>query len=122
MKILYVDMDNVLVDFQSAFKHFDPKIIEEALAINKADEIDGLFSKMEPMPYAIESITFLAKHFDTYILSTAPWKNPSAWIDKLKWVQKYLPEVGHKRLIITHHKNLNKGDYIIDDRLRHGVD
>lgn len=26
------------------------------------------------------------------------------------------------RLIISHHKNLNKGDYIIDDRDKRGVD
>ncbi len=28
----------------------------------------------------------------------------------------------YKRLILTHHKNLNKGDYIIDDRTANGVD
>lgn len=120
-KILYVDMDNVLVDFQSAFPHFDQKLIQDALDINKVDEIDGLFGKMTPMPDAIESVTFLAQHFDTYLLSTAPWKNPSAWIDKVRWVHQYLPEVMHKRLIITHHKNLNRGDYLIDDRDKNGV-
>lgn len=88
-KILYVDMDNVLVDFQSAF----PKVGEETVIRlgDKIDEYDGLFSMMEPMPGAIEAFNFLSKHFDTCILSTAPWKNPSAWKDKLLWVQKYLP-------------------------------
>ena len=28
--------------------------------------------------------------YDVYILSSAPWKNPSAWSDKLEWVKKYL--------------------------------
>jgi hypothetical protein len=28
----------------------------------------------------------------------------------------------YKRLILTHHKNLNKGDFIIDDRIHRGVD
>lgn len=120
MKILYVDMDNVLVDFRSALPHLDEATKEKYK--EDIDDVDGLFSLMTPMPFAIESITFLVQHFDTYILSTAPWKNPSAWSDKLLWIQEYLPEIGYKRLILTHHKNLNQGDYLIDDRLRHGVD
>ena len=35
--------------------------------------------------------------------------------DKVKWVQKYIPN-GYKRLILSHNKNLNIGDYLIDDR------
>ncbi|MDR2556874.1 MAG: hypothetical protein LBC49_04090, partial [Bacteroidales bacterium] len=27
----------------------------------------------------------------------------------------------YKRLIISHHKNLNRGDYLIDDRTRNGA-
>lgn len=69
---------------------------------------------------AIESFNKLSKIYDTYILSTAPWNNPTAWRDKLEWVKKYLSDVAHKRLIITHHKNLNKGDYLIDDRIKNG--
>lgn len=42
--------------------------------------------------------------------------------DKRKWVGKYLSEAGKKRLIITHNKGLNKGDYLIDDRLAKGVE
>jgi 5'(3')-deoxyribonucleotidase len=37
-------------------------------------------------------------------------------------VGKHLPGVADRRLIITHHKNLNKGDYLIDDRLAKGSD
>lgn len=29
---------------------------------------------------------------------------------------------GYKRLILTHHKDLNRGDFLIDDRTRHGAD
>jgi 5'(3')-deoxyribonucleotidase len=59
--------------------------------------------------------------FDTYILSTAPWNNPSAWSDKLEWVKKYLGGVALKRLILSHHKNLLSGDFIVDDRDKRGV-
>jgi 5'-nucleotidase len=33
-----------------------------------------------------------------------------------------LGEVAYKRLILSHHKHLNKGDYIIDDRTKNGVE
>ena len=120
MKILYIDMDNVLVDFRSAFPKVDPKLLEKYK--EDKDEIPGIFSLMDPMHGAIESVTFLAEHFDIYILSTAPWDNPSAWHDKLLWIKKHLPEIAYKKLILSHHKNLNKGDYIIDDRTKRGVD
>jgi 5'(3')-deoxyribonucleotidase len=77
---------------------------------------------MEPIPGAIDAFNTLSKHFDTYILSTAPWKNPSAWSDKVIWVQQYLGESAHKRLILSHHKNLNDGHFLVDDRLKNGVD
>jgi 5'(3')-deoxyribonucleotidase len=52
---------------------------------------------------------------------TAPWNNPSAWSDKLEWVQKYLGDVAEKRLILTHHKYLVQGDVLIDDRRKRGA-
>jgi 5'(3')-deoxyribonucleotidase len=59
--------------------------------------------------------------YDVYILSTAPWDNPSAWTDKLLWVKNHLGNRARKRLILSHHKNLNKGHYLIDDRLKNGA-
>ncbi|MCZ6149516.1 hypothetical protein O6B96_00415 [Campylobacter ureolyticus] len=119
MKILYIDMDNVLVDFTSALKFVDEKTKE--IYKSRLDEIPGIFSLMKPMPNAIKSYEILSKKFDTYILSTAPWHNSSAWGDKLEWVQKYLGNLAYKRLILTHHKNLNLGDYLVDDRLKNGA-
>jgi len=119
-KILYIDMDNVLVDFESAVARLDEKTRKKYEG--KLDEIPGIFSKMEPMEGAVESFKKLSKHFDTYILSTSPWENPSAWSDKLLWVKKYLGSHAYKRLILTHHKNLNSGNYLIDDRTKNGVD
>ncbi len=119
-KIVYVDMDNVLVDFQSAFPKLSKKVLEEYK--NDEDDIPGIFALMEPMPCAIESFIELTRHFETYVLSTAPWNNSSAWSDKLLWIKKYLGEHALKRLILTHHKNLNTGDYLIDDRTARGAD
>ena len=118
-KIVYVDMDNVLVDFPSAFDKVDPRVFA---AYKHKDDIPHIFSLMEPVNGAVEAFTYLSKHFDTYILSTAPWDNPSAWSDKVEWVKKHLGEVAHKRLILSHHKNLNNGDFLIDDRPNNGAD
>jgi 5'(3')-deoxyribonucleotidase len=87
----------------------------------KEDEIPGLFGSMLPIPGAIEAVHRLNEYYDCYILSTAPWKNPSAWSDKVLWVTKYLDDVFHKRIVITHCKHLCKGDILIDDRGKNGT-
>ena len=118
-KILYIDMDNVLVDFPSGVSKLSQEVINEYES--NLDEVPNIFSLMEPLEGAIDSFKILSQRYDTYILSTAPWKNSSAWSDKVKWVQKYLGESAYKRLILTHHKNLNHGDYLIDDRTKNGA-
>ena len=117
-KVLYIDMDNVLVNFASAFPKIDKDVFDQ---YDDKDDIPGLFALMDPMDGAIDAFKVLSDKYDVYILSTAPWDNPSAWSDKLEWVKKYLGDVAYKRLILTHHKNLNRGDYLIDDRLARGV-
>jgi 5'(3')-deoxyribonucleotidase len=123
-KILYVDMDNVLVDFKSGIDQLDEATKKEYG--DDLDDVPGIFSLMKPMTGAIEAVKELAKGYDIYILSTAPWKNPTAWSDKLLWIKKYFGDnaesIFHKRLIISHHKNLNHGDFLIDDRTKHGVE
>ena len=114
---IFIDMDNVLVDFRSALrKRGLPEDHKDA------DDLEGLFAEMDPMPGALEAYRSLVdKGHDVFILSTAPWKNPSAWSDKLKWVKHYLSDVAEKRLILTHHKYLVQGDVLIDDRRKRGA-
>ena len=118
-KIVYVDMDGVLVDFLSA----QPRVPDDVWVryLGHEDDIPGIFALMDPMPHAIESYRELAGLFDTYILSTAPWANPSAWSDKLLWVRRHLDDVAHKRLILSHHKDLARGDFLIDDSEKNGA-
>ena len=112
-------MDGVLVDFQSGID----SLTEEQRESFKdgLDDVPGIFSKMKPVEGAIEAYEELTRHFDVYILSTAPWNNPSAWTDKLLWVKKYLGDLAHKRLILSHNKHLNDGDFLIDDRTANGA-
>ena len=122
-KILYIDMDGVICDFESAF----PKLDAGVLAQYRGDEdkIPGLFALMDPIPGAIEAVTELTGLFDTYVLSTVPWGNTSGASQKIEWIQRHF---GHekgtplwKRVILTHNKHLNHGDFLIDDRPRNGA-
>lgn len=119
-KILYVDMDNVLVNFETGINKLDSEL--KIQYKENLDDAPGIFGLMDPVENAIDSYNLLAKNFDTYILSTSPWDNPSAWHDKVVWVKKHLGNVAHKRLILSHNKHLNYGDFLIDDRLKNGAD
>ena len=118
-QIVFVDMDNVLVNFQSGIDRISEEDREKYK--DDLDEVPGIFSLMDPYEGAIEGYTWLCENFDTYILSTAPWENPSAWTDKLLWVKKYLPEAAYKRLILSHNKHLLNGHFLIDDRTANGA-
>ena len=112
-------MDNVLVNFQSGIDALNDE--EKEAFKDDLDDVPGIFSKMKPVDGAIDAYKKLSKYFDVYILSTAPWNNPSAWTDKLLWIQKYLGDLAYKRLILSHNKNLNVGDFLIDDRTANGA-
>ncbi|MBB6463854.1 5' nucleotidase, NT5C type [Flammeovirga kamogawensis] len=99
-QILYIDMDGVTVDYKPS----------------ESKNEDGFFLDMPPINNAVASIKKLSKVFDIYFLSTAPWSNPNAWKEKRLWIEKHFGNDFKKRLILTHHKHLNKGDFLIDDR------
>tara|TARA_B100000809_G_scaffold232240_1_gene247964 strand:- start:822 stop:1085 length:264 start_codon:yes stop_codon:yes gene_type:complete len=63
----------------------------------------------------------LSELFDTYILSASPWDNDTAPKDKLNLVKNYLASNAYKRLILSHHKTLNMGDYLIDHGTKNGA-
>lgn len=120
-KKLYFDMDGVLVNFQSGIDKLSDEVKKEYEG--RLDEVPGIFALMEPVEGAIEAVHKLQEYYDVYILSTAPWKNHSAWADKVAWVTKYLDDVFHKRMVVTHCKNLlsGNGDYLIDDGEKNGA-
>ena len=119
-KIVYFDMDNTLVNFQSGIdqipievqKHYEGQL----------DNVPGIFAKMKPIDEMVELFNKMVEdeRYDVYILSTSPWDNPTAASEKVAWVKKYLPKA-YKNVILSHHKHLNVGDYLIDDRTANGA-
>ncbi len=94
-KTLSIDLDNVLVDFPSAFPILDLSILEKYQG--NEDEIPGIIALMDPLPGAVDAYLELREIFKTNILSTASWENPSAWSDKLEWVKKTPRKTGLQR-------------------------
>lgn len=123
-KILYIDLDNTMVDFGHRIEGLDPVVVDKYRG--RMDEAPGIFALMRSMPGAIEAFIELSTLFDTYLLSTAPWRNPSGWQHKIEWVHEHLgsdeDSPAYKRLILTHHKDLNRGDFLVDDRPNNGAE
>ncbi len=112
-KIIYIDLDNTLADYVGMANEMN-------IALEEAKHTEGFFRRLKPMPYAIESYNKLTEHFEVYILSTVPWSNPHALLEKMEWVKEFLPDA-YKNVIFSHHKNLNMGDYLIDDSEKNGA-
>tara|TARA_Y100001958_G_scaffold139373_1_gene113197 strand:- start:2369 stop:2824 length:456 start_codon:yes stop_codon:yes gene_type:complete len=123
-KIVYVDMDNTIVDFKSGIKRLSKRDIKEYNG--REDEHPYIFTLMDPIKDSIESVMELNKKYDLYVLSTAPWLNSNAWKQKRDWIGKYFGEgkdnLFYKKVILSHNKNLNTGDYLIDDRPHNGAE
>ncbi|MBQ0061103.1 MAG: esterase [Bacteroidales bacterium] len=118
--IVYIDLDDCLTDFKNGWR----KLTEEERTQYEGHlyDVPGFFARLDPMSSAVKAFRWLAEHYDTYILSSAPYSNPTAWSDKLLWVEKYLGVPAYRKLILSHHKNLNYGDYLIDDRKVNGAE
>jgi len=120
---LYLDMDNVLVDTLPVLNAY----AEEHPKAGKPDRVAGIFSGLPIMSGVLAGIDALKPYYDLHILSTAPWFNPSAWQDKIVWLEHHFGEGDdnpfYKKVIMAHDKGLvhNGGGILVDDRPYHGA-
>ena len=122
-KIIYFDMDGVLVDLAAKIAEYPAEVVAKFEKDDMVDQMPALFLDPPPIKGAVDAFNKFVNSdkYDVYILSTAPWENPSAWMHKRLWVDKYLGDGAWKRLILSHNKHLNMGDYLVDDRTKNGA-
>lgn len=79
--------------------------------IDNTDNIPGIFEHLGFVSSAKEAIhhLHLSEQYDLFILATAPWYNPSAWMHKRLWIQTRFGKIFYKKVIITHRKDLLVG-------------
>ena len=117
-------MDGVLVNLQSEINKFfklHPELKERYK--NNPDHIQGLFRNPPPIEGAIEAVKKLHESgkYELFIATSAPWGNPMSASDKRFWIEDHFGKLFHKKMFVTHRKDLLMGDYLIDDRTKNGA-
>jgi 5'-nucleotidase len=116
-KIVGIDMDNTMFDFNSAFE----------LAITKNPSIQypqsqyGFFANLEPIPGAIDGYFQLKEKFHVKIVTRPSVWNPLCYTEKRVSVEKHLGFDECENLIEICDKTLFAGDYLIDDMPQEGL-
>lgn len=123
-KILFIDMDGVLANFDKAASDWlesNPTV--EHIYKGREDRIHGIFRNIPPIDGAIEAVKKLAESgkYDMFIATAAPWDNPESATDKRYWIEHHFGELFKRRMFVTHRKDLLAGDYLIDDRTKNGA-
>ena len=138
MGIILVDQDDVLADFEEAFKEewtkrYPDRIIvplEERLSFYifenypdeyKEDIIDiykseGFYRNMQPIEGGLEAVKYLAKKNDVFICTSPMDTSRFCASEKYDWVKHHLGEEWTRKLILTKDKTLVYGDILIDDK------
>lgn len=109
-KILYLDMDGVLADFDKGvgrhnFKKDPPEMF-----------VKGFFRKLELMPGAKNAVNTLLKYkkLDIYILTKPTTKNLNCATEKFQWIEEHFPQL-LKKIFIACDKGHFRGNFLIDD-------
>lgn len=123
-EIIYLDMDGVLVNLNDHIKlwfELHPHLKDRFEKF--PDHIHGIFRDPEPIDGAINGVHELMKSgkYDIFVATAAPWGNPEAASDKRYWIEKHFGNLFHKRMVVTHRKDLLMGNYLIDDSLGNGA-
>ena len=109
MRIL-IDLDGVLADFVG-------EADRREINYDTAELLKGFYRELpliQDSKWAVNELEKLGH--ELFICTTAPWANPDAWKEKREWVEEHFTQSFHKRIIMTHHKNLVRADILIDDR------
>ena len=141
-KIILVDMDGVLSDFEGRFleewkkkfPHHPHVPLEERETfyleenypgglekdIKSIFSAPGFFENLDAIPGGKEAITKMQSLGHEVIICTSPISNyENCVLEKYHWVEKNLGYEWTKKMIVTKDKTLVYGDILIDDRPEH---
>lgn len=112
--IIYVDMDFTLCDYGAGYRTYQARYPE----LTYPQSVTGFYESLAPLAGAIETYRWLHDHpqLAVFVLTAPSIMNPHSYSEKRLWIEKHLGMDVVKRLIISPHKGLNKGHYLIDDR------
>lgn len=116
-KIILVDMDNVLCDFDKAHK----QAILKTSGIKFPQSQYKFFENLEKIENSIESVNLLKTKYKVYILTRPSIQNPLCYTENRNWIEKHLGLDMLNNLIISCDKTMVKGDYLIDDNIQKGI-
>lgn len=138
-KIVLVDLDGPLADFESEFlKRWKEKFPNEFFIPLKQrrtfflnDEYPehlrkkvaqiiataGFFSDLFPVPGSLDAVKAMVTLGNKIIICTSDiYFNMTCLADKRRWVQTHLGDNLAKTMIFTRDKTLVRGDFLVDDK------
>ena len=88
-KIVYFDMDGVLVDLAQKINSFPPEVVKQFEALDMIEQLPAIFLDPDPIAGAVDAFNKICESdkYEGYILSTAPWNAPWVWTQKREWVE-----------------------------------
>lgn len=113
LKIICVDMDDVMCDYTNTFNNQVKLNPEQKFP----QSVQGFFKNLPEIEGAIEAVKYLNSMagFQIYILTAPSERNPLCYTEKRIWIENHLGFEYVSKLIISSNKGLIKADYLIDD-------
>lgn len=123
-------MDGCVADFAKGMSKIAPHILlgdgddyeERSKLVHQAClSTPDIFHNLEPIEGGVDSVKELMKYYEVFFLSTPMDSLVESYTGKKIWINNHFGEHGANRLILSPRKDLNLGDYLVDDTLRNGV-
>lgn len=122
-KVIYIDMDGVIANFDKGAETWGSKIglTAKEFIDKKLYRSSKFYYELELIEGAKEAIEELDKYFDVRLLSAPSWGNPDSFTEKRLWVEEHLGEWSRKRMDLSFRKDRSIGHFLVDDRTKYGA-